>query len=173
MTVPAENRRHEKGGRCVTTVSRNRPKVTRRVLGLGMAAFLSPPALARKRDDVSPIAQPATADARAFIARAVAMKAMAESAGDQGFGAVVVKDGVIVGEAPSRVVTNDDPTAHAELEALRDAARRVGRRKLAGAQLYSTFRPCPMCEAAAAWANVARMFHGEAITDAGAPQLRR
>jgi tRNA(Arg) A34 adenosine deaminase TadA len=109
----------------------------------------------------------------AHMQRAVEMRRAAEAAGDQAFGAVVVEDGRIVGAAPSAVVTRGDPTAHAEMEAIRDAARRLGRRNLAGLVLYSTSRPCPMCEAAAYWAGIARMVHGEALTDAGAPQLGR
>jgi tRNA(Arg) A34 adenosine deaminase TadA len=107
------------------------------------------------------------------MARAVAMRAAAVAAGDQPFGAVVARDGILVGEAPSAVVTRVDPTAHAEMEAIRDAARRLRTRDLAGAVLYSTSRPCAMCEAAAMWAGIARMVHGDALTDAGAPRLSR
>ena len=118
-------------------------------------------------------AQPAGAAPADFMARAVAMRDAARTAGDQPFGAAVVRDGRIVGEAPSAVVTRADPTAHAEMEAIRDAARRLGTRDLAGAVLYSTSRPCPMCEAAASWAGIARMIHGETLADAGAPRLSR
>jgi tRNA(adenine34) deaminase len=97
------------------------------------------------------------------------MKRLAESWGDQAYGAVLVARGEIVGEGPSRVVKNGDPTAHAEREAIRDAQRRLGRTNLAGTVLYSTSRPCPMCERAAADAGVARMIYGESLTDAGAP----
>lgn len=150
-----------------------RRRFTRRTVSLAAVSLAAAPAQARRKHDLPPIEQPATADARSFMERAFAMKALAERSGDQGFGAVVVKDNAIIGEARSRVVTDDDPTAHAEMEAVRDAARRVGRRRLNGAQLYSSFRPCPMCEAAAAWAGITRMTHGEALADAGAPQLRR
>jgi tRNA(adenine34) deaminase len=68
------------------------------------------------------------------------------------------------------VVTGTDPTAHAELEAIRDAARRLRTRDLSACVLVSTSRPCRMCEAAAAWGGIARMVHGEALTDAGAPR---
>lgn len=110
---------------------------------------------------------------RAFIDRAFALRAAAEAAGDQPYGAVVVRDGRIVGEAPSRVVVNGDPTAHAEIEAIRDAARRLGGRDLSGCVLYSSSQPCPMCEAAAYWAGIAGMVHGAAPTDAGRPRLNR
>ena len=102
--------------------------------------------------------------------RAFAMKHRAESEGDQPYGAVVVLEGRIVGEAPSAVVTKVDPTAHAEMQAIRDAARRIGRASLAGAELYSSSRPCPMCEAAAFRAGIRRMVHGIAMNDAGPPR---
>ncbi len=101
--------------------------------------------------------------------RARQMRDDAVRAGDQPFGAVVLCGERIVGEAPSRVVTATDPTAHAEIEALRDAARRLGRRDLSGCVLVSTSRPCRMCEAAAGWARIERMVHGDALTDAGRP----
>lgn len=102
--------------------------------------------------------------------RAREMRELAVRAGDQAYGAVVVRDGRIVGEAPSRVVTARDWTAHAEREALRDAMRRLNSADLAGCILVSTSRPCGMCEAAAAAARIARMVHGEALTDAGPPR---
>jgi len=110
---------------------------------------------------------------RQFMTEAERMLDQAVKAGDQGFGAVVVKDDRIVGFGPSQVVTNGDPTAHAEMMAIRDAARRLGPTSLSGAVLYSTSRPCAMCEAAAFWANLAQMIHGPALSDAGAAQLNR
>ena len=77
---------------------------------------------------------------------------------------------LIVGAAPSRVVTANDPTAHAEMEAIRDAARRLRTRDLSGCTLVSTSRPCRMCEAAAGWAGISRMVYGPTLTDAGAPR---
>jgi tRNA(Arg) A34 adenosine deaminase TadA len=118
-------------------------------------------------------AETAPEDRRRFIARAFELKAEAVRRGDQGFGAVVVKDGRIVGEGVSAVLTRPDPTAHGEIEAIRDAALKLGSRDLSGAELYSSFRPCPMCEAAAAWAGIARIWYGEAVTDGGAPRLSR
>ena len=104
---------------------------------------------------------------------AAEMKRLAESRGDQPYGAVVVLDGVLVGQGPSRVVTNRDPDAHAEREAIRDARRKLGRERLAGAVLYSTSRPCSACEAAAAEAGVRRMYFGPSLTDAGVPGQSR
>ena len=102
--------------------------------------------------------------------RAEALRDEALRAGDQGYGALVLRGDVVVGAAPSRVVTANDPTAHAEMEAIRDAARRLGTRELSGCVLVSTSCPCRMCEAAAGWAGISRMVHGQALTDAGAPR---
>ena len=101
------------------------------------------------------------------------MRKLAIETGDQAYGAVIVKDGRIVGQAASKVVVNRDPTAHAEMEAIRDAARNLGNRDLSGCTLYSTSKACPMCEAAAYWANIEGMRYGAAIADAGAPNLGR
>jgi tRNA(Arg) A34 adenosine deaminase TadA len=97
----------------------------------------------------------------------------AMQAGDQPYGAVVVKDGHVVGEAPSRVVTKRDPTAHAEMEAIRDAARRLGSRDLSGCEMYGSSPACPMCEAAAYWAGIRRLFHGADGAGGNAPRLSR
>jgi tRNA(Arg) A34 adenosine deaminase TadA len=112
----------------------------------------------------------ADAPLREAMRRAEALRDEAQRDGDQPFGAVVLRADLIVGAAPSRVVTATDPTAHAEMEALRDAARRLRTRDLSGCVLVSTSRPCRMCEAAAGWAGISRMVHGEALTDAGAPR---
>jgi hypothetical protein len=95
--------------------------------------------------------------AKAFMARAMEMKRIAVEAGDQPYGAIVVKGKEIVGEGPSRVITNHDPTAHAEVEAIRHAARRLGTHDLSGCVMYGTSRACRMCETAAYWANISRL----------------
>ena len=101
---------------------------------------------------------------------ALSMLRQAESWGDQPYGAVLVLEGTLVGEGPSRVVKLRDNDAHAEREAIRDAQRRLGRKELPGAVLYSTSRPCRLCEAAAAGAKVSRMYFGPTLVDAGAPR---
>lgn len=118
------------------------------------------------------IVPPARAERAAFMRRAFALRAIAIERGDQPYGAVVVRAGEIVGEGVSAVITDDDPTAHAEMQAIRAAARRLGR-DLAGCELYGTARACPMCEAAAYWAGVSRLYYGEAVNDGGAPRLGR
>ncbi len=108
-----------------------------------------------------------------FMEQAWRMRSLALEASNQGYGAVIVKDGRIVGQAPSRVVINRDPTAHAEIEAIRDAARNLGSRDLRDCVMYGTSRACPMCEAAAYWANLKGMRFGSSISDAGEPRLHR
>ena len=103
--------------------------------------------------------------------RAFEMRRRAVESGDQPYGAVIVRQGRIVGEGVSAVVTANDPTAHAEMQAIRDAAQRLGTRDLSGCEMYGTARACPMCEAGAYWARIARMYHGASIADAGAPRL--
>jgi guanine deaminase len=105
----------------------------------------------------------------AAVAFAFAQRDLATSWGDQPFGAVVVQAGTIVGEGPSRVVLNGDPTAHAEMEAVRDASRRLGTRDLSGCVVYATSRPCRMCDAALGWARVTRVYIGSDGADAGPP----
>lgn len=85
-------------------------------------------------------------------------------------GLVLILKGALVGEGPSRVVKNQDSNAHAEREAIRDAQRRLNRTSLSGAILYSTSRLCALCEAAAARAEVVRMYYGLSLTDAGPPR---
>ncbi len=114
---------------------------------------------------------PAQPQAR-WYAAAVQMKRLAESWGDQPYGAVLVLNAALVGEGPSRVVKNQNPDAHAEREAIRDAQQKLGRQRLDGAVLYSTSRPCSLCEAAAAQAGIGRMYFGPALTDAGEPRAR-
>jgi tRNA(Arg) A34 adenosine deaminase TadA len=148
--------------------------VLRAVTGAaGAAALGALPARSAAAEQREPIVQPPAPSRAAFMARAVALRERAQRGGDQPYGAVVVRDGRIVGEAPSRVVTAGDPTAHAEMEAIRDAARRLGARDLSGCEIYASTRPCPMCEAAAYWAGIARIFHGPDAADAGAPRLGR
>ena len=120
---------------------------------------------------VRDIIQPDRASPAAFIERAFALRQQAVDSGDQAYGAAVVKDGKIIGQSQSLVVLDDDPSAHAEMSAIRDAARRVGRAGLRGATLYSSSRPCPMCEAAAFWAGLEGFHFGRGIEPGGAPRL--
>ena len=144
----------------------------RRLLVAAAAAIAVPPGrVAAAGAERGEIGQHEKVTAADFIERAFALRRQALDNGDQGYGALLVRNGLIVGEAPSRVIVDTDPTAHAEMEAIRDASRRSGSRNLAGCTLYSSSRPCPMCEAAAFWAGVDRMVHGAGAIDAGKPRL--
>jgi guanine deaminase len=136
--------------------------------GLAVVAFASP-AVAQHRPEIG---ETHPTGRKEFMERAFDMRRLAIERGDEPYGAVVVKDGRVVGEGVSSVVTGSDPTAHAELQAIRDAARRLRTRDLSGCELYGTSRACPMCEGGAFWARISRMFYGAAITDAGEPRLR-
>ena len=90
------------------------------------------------------------------------------AAGEVPVGAVVVIDGVIIGRAHNAPITLSDPTAHAEVLALRDAARRAGNYRLPGATLFVTLEPCAMCCGAAILARLARVVYGARDAKAGA-----
>ena len=102
-----------------------------------------------------------------FLRRAIELATQNATSGLGGpFGAVIVRDGVIVGEGANSVTTTHDPTAHAEVNAIRAAARALGTFTLAGCELYSSCEPCPMCLAAAYWARVDAVYYGASAADA-------
>ena len=137
----------------------------------GLVAALAGRPVRAAIDPPVEIVQPARPTADAFMRRAFELRRLAIERGDQPYGAVLARDGRIVGEGVSAVVTTPDPTAHAELQAIRDAARRLGTRDLSGCEMYGTARACPMCQAGAYWAGVSRLWYGEPIADGGAPRL--
>jgi len=84
------------------------------------------------------------------------------------FGAVVVKNCQIVGRGENRVTSTNDPTAHAEVVAIRDACRQLGAFELMGCEIYASCEPCPMCLAAIYWARIDKLCYGAAAGDAHA-----
>jgi len=82
------------------------------------------------------------------------------------FGAVVVKDGEIVGKGSNQVTVNNDPTAHAEVVAIRDAAKNLGTFDLSGCEIYSSCEPCPMCLGAIYWAHMDKLYYAATKDDA-------
>ncbi len=84
------------------------------------------------------------------------------------FGAVVVKDGKIIGRGCNHVIANNDPTAHAEVMAIRDACRNLGSFQLDGCVVYTTCEPCPMCLGAIYWARPEKVFFASSRHDAAA-----
>ena len=102
-----------------------------------------------------------------FMRRAIELGRIGMNAGDGGpFGTVIVKDGQVVGEGWNRVVSTNDPTAHGEVVAIRDACRKSKSFSLAGCELYTSGEPCPMCLAAIYWARIDRVFFGFSVHDA-------
>lgn len=82
------------------------------------------------------------------------------------FGAVVVKDGVIVGKGSNKVTTDNDPTAHAEIVAIREACKTLNTFDLTGCELYASCEPCPMCLGSVYWANISKLYYAATKDDA-------
>jgi tRNA(adenine34) deaminase len=95
-----------------------------------------------------------------WMRKALALAARAELAGEVPVGALVIRDGTLLGEGWNRPIGTHDPTAHAEILALRAAAAAVADYRLGGATLYVTLEPCPMCAAAIAHARIERLVFG-------------
>ena len=81
------------------------------------------------------------------------------------FGAVIVKDGKVVATGANRVTANNDPTAHAEVSAIRAACTKLGTFDLSGCVIYTSCEPCPMCLAACLWANIEKIYFGCTLKD--------
>jgi guanine deaminase len=109
-----------------------------------------------------------TEDDKKFMTRAIALSektSLIDSAGGV-FGTVIVRDGEIIGEGANRVVAENDPTWHGEIEAIRNACKKAGSFKLPGAVLYTSAEPCPMCMAAAYWAGIGKVYYASTNADA-------
>ena len=147
------------------TLSSGRRRLILSALRWGGAGLVPAGAVFRRAGAAAP-----ASERPRFMRRAFELRQISLERGDHGYGAVVVKDGVVVGEGGNAVNTTPDPTAHSEVQAIRDAARRLGLARLTGCELFTNARPCPMCEMAAYWAGIERIYIGESITDAGAPR---
>jgi guanine deaminase len=102
-----------------------------------------------------------------FMKRAIALALENVRSGSGGpFAAVIVKDGRIIAEGTNRVTRTNDPTAHAEVVAIREACRVLAGFQLAGCDLYTTCEPCPMCLGAIYWARPSRVFYAATASDA-------
>ena len=104
----------------------------------------------------------------AFMRAALALAALGRDRGEVPVGAVVVIDGAVAGEGFNQPIGTHDPTAHAEIVAIRAAAARLGNYRLTGASLYVTIEPCQMCVGAMVHARVARLVYGATEPKAGA-----
>jgi len=109
-----------------------------------------------------------TQEDRRLMRRALELAQLASDADEVPVGAVVVIDGVIVGEGYNRPIATRDPSAHAEMQALRDAAQRAGNYRLPGSVLYVTLEPCVMCAGAIMHARVGRVVFGAPDPKTGA-----
>jgi tRNA(Arg) A34 adenosine deaminase TadA len=102
------------------------------------------------------------------MAMALAEARAAAVAGEVPIGAVIVRDGEVIARAHNRTITDDDPTAHAEVLAIRAAAKAIGSQRLAGADIYVTLEPCAMCAAAISFARIRRLYFGASDSKGGA-----
>ena len=104
-----------------------------------------------------------------FMRQAIALSRRNIGRPDGGpFGAVIVRDGRVIGEGTNQVTGTNDPTAHAEMVAIRAAATALGSFKLEGCEIFTSCEPCPMCLAAVYWARLDRIWYGNNREDAAA-----
>jgi guanine deaminase len=107
-----------------------------------------------------------------FMSEAIQLAVDGVASGRGGpFGAVVVKDGQVIGRGCNSVTSTNDPTAHAEIMAIREACRTLGVFHLPGCELYASCEPCPMCLSAIYWARIDRYYFGCTAQDAAAIQF--
>lgn len=99
--------------------------------------------------------------------KALELAARAEQLGEVPVGALLVLDGQVIGEGWNRSITNHDPSAHAEIVAIREAGRQLGNYRLPGTTLYVTLEPCPMCASAISQARIARLYYGASDPKSG------
>jgi tRNA(Arg) A34 adenosine deaminase TadA len=101
-----------------------------------------------------------------FMRRAIRLSLDNVKKGGGPFGAVIVKDGKIIATGTNKVTLNTDPTAHAEVEVIRKAAKKLNNYDLSGCELYTSCEPCPMCLSAVYWSNISKIYFGNTKKDA-------
>ena len=101
-----------------------------------------------------------------LMQRAITLSEESVKNGGGPFGAVIAKDGLIIAEAANRVTLDHDPTAHAEVSAIREACRKLDTFDLSGCNIYTSCEPCPMCLGAIYWAHLDKIFYGNDRLDA-------
>ncbi len=101
-----------------------------------------------------------------FMRRAIELSLKSVENGGGPFGAVIVKDGKIIAEASNSVTKDNDPTAHAEVNAIRQAAKKLGTFDLSGCEIYTSCEPCPMCLGAIYWARLDKIYYANTREDA-------
>jgi tRNA(Arg) A34 adenosine deaminase TadA len=105
-------------------------------------------------------------DHKTFMRKAIGLSISNIDNNGGPFGAVIVKDGEIIATGVNRVTSNCDPTAHAEVMAIRAAAQNLKNYNLSGCTIYTSCEPCPMCLSAIYWARIDKIFYGNTKTDA-------
>ena len=103
-----------------------------------------------------------------YIRRAIELAERNMETGGGPFGAVIVKDGAVIAEAANRVTRDHDPTAHAEIMAIREAGRKLNNFDLSGCVIYTSCEPCPMCLGAIYWARISEVWYASGKEDAEA-----
>ena len=104
-----------------------------------------------------------------FMKRAIELSRInVENSAGGPFGAVIVKDGKVIAEGWNQVTSTNDPTAHAEVQAIRNACKNMSTFDLQGAEVYTSCEPCPMCLSAIYWARCTKIYYGNTKTDAAA-----
>jgi len=101
-----------------------------------------------------------------FMRRAIELSLESVKKGGGPFGAVITKNGEIISESSNQVTVLNDPTAHAEISAIREAARKLNTFDLSGCEIYASCEPCPMCLGAIYWARIDRVFFANTRADA-------
>ncbi len=109
-----------------------------------------------------------TLEDREFMQMAIDLSIENVANGGGPFGAVIVRNGEVIATGTNRVTANNDPTAHAEVNAIREACAKVGNFKLEGCTCYTSCEPCPMCLSALYWAGIGRIVYGNTKDDAKA-----
>ena len=105
---------------------------------------------------------------KTFMRQAIQLAVENNKNGGGPFGAVIVKDGKVIATGVNRVTANNDPTAHAEITAIRQACEKLGTFSLEGCDIYSSCEPCPMCLGAIYWAHLDHLYYGANKHDAAA-----
>ena len=101
-----------------------------------------------------------------FMKRAIELSIESVDKGGGPFGCVIIKDNQIIAEGSNKVTKNNDPTAHGEIVAIREACNKLNNFNLDGCELYSTCEPCPMCLSAIYWARISKIFYANTREDA-------
>jgi guanine deaminase len=107
-----------------------------------------------------------------FMRKAIKLSIRNIKYGGGPFGAIIVKDGKIISSGVNKVTIKNDPTAHAEIEAIRAAAKKLKNFDLSGCEIYTSCEPCPMCLSAIYWANIKKIYYANTRRDAGKINFR-